>query len=253
MRNRTLSLTAGLVLGAAAANAVPAAASDPKAVALADQVTEALGGEKAWAATRYLRFDWAVERGGKTVVTRAHTWNKHTGAYRLEGKTKDGKAYTVVMNLNDKQGKAVLDGKPLEGDALKKQLESAYGAWVNDGYWLIMPYKLKDPGVVLTLDGEQKTAEGEWDKLLLSFQSVGLTPKDRYWVYVNRKTHLVDRWDFILQGEEGPASTFLWKGWKKHGNVMLADDRVNPKDGTRIYFPVLEVPASIPEATFTTP
>jgi len=253
MSNRTRVLAVGLALVGAAKPALAVAGSDPKAVVVADQVMDALGGGKAWAATRYLRFDWAVERGGKTVVTRSHTWNKHTGAYRLEGKTKEGKAYTVLMNLNDKQGKAVLDGKPLEGEALKKQLESAYEAWVNDAYWLIMPYKLKDPGVVLTLEGEQKTRDGEWDKLLLRFESVGLTPKDRYWVYVNRKTHLVDRWDFILQGEKGPASTFSWQGWKKYGNVMLADDRVSPKDGMRIYFPVLEAPASIPDAAFTTP
>jgi hypothetical protein len=235
------------------APAARAAESDPKAVAMADKVMTALGGEKAWAATRYLRFDWAVERGGKTVVKRSHTWDKYSGAYRLEGTTKDGKPYSVVMNLNTKQGKAVVGGTPLAGDALQKQLESAYGAWVNDTYWLIMPYKMKDPGVVLAMDGEEKNAQGEWDKVRLSFESVGLTPKDRYWAFVNRRTALVDRWDFILQDEKGPASTFTWQGWKKHGNIMLADDHVSPKDGTRIYFPLIEVPASIPEAAFTTP
>jgi hypothetical protein len=34
---------------------------------------------------------------------------------------------------------------------------------------------------------------------------------------------------------------------------MLADDRVNTKDGTRIYFPVLETPQAVPEAVFTRP
>jgi hypothetical protein len=251
MRCRLFVLS-GLALGFAA-GATLAADSDPKAVDLADKVMSALGGEKAWAGTRYLRFDWAVERGGKTVVKRSHTWDKYTGAYRLEGTTKEGKAYSVVLNLNTREGKAVSDGKPLEGEPLRKQLEAAYGAWVNDTYWLIMPYKMKDPGVVLALDGEEKSAEGEWDKVRLSFEGVGLTPKDRYWAYVNRKTGLVDRWDYILQDEKGPAATFTWKGWKKYGNVLLADDRVSPKDGTRIYFPLIEVPASVPESAFTTP
>ena len=250
--NHRLFVLVGLGL-ALAATPLRAAGPDPKATAIADRVMEALGGEKAWAGTRYLRFDWAVERGGRTLVKRSHTWDKYTGGYRLEGTTKEGKAYAVAMNLNTKAGKAVLDGKPLEGDALKKQLESAYEAWVNDTYWLIMPYKMKDPGVVLAMDGEEKSADGEWDKVRLSFEGVGLTPKDRYWAYVNRKTGLVDRWDFVLQGEKPPASTFTWKGWRKYANVMLADDRVSPKDGTRIYFPLIEVPVSVPESTFTTP
>ncbi len=91
-----------------------------------------------------------------------------------------------------------------------------------------------------------------WDKVRLTFDSVGLTPKDKYWVFVNRKTGLVDRWDFVLKGEAKPPSSFAWKNWKAYGKVMLADDRVSP-DGTRIYFPVLETPESVPSTTFTTP
>jgi hypothetical protein len=34
---------------------------------------------------------------------------------------------------------------------------------------------------------------------------------------------------------------------------MLADDRVNPNDGTRIHFPVLDVPDSVPGTVFTQP
>jgi hypothetical protein len=46
---------------------------------------------------------------------------------------------------------------------------------------------------------------------------------------------------------------FDWSGWDSHGAIMLADDRVNPNDGTRIHFPVLDVPESMPEGTFTRP
>jgi len=75
---------------------------------------------------------------------------------------------------------------------------------------------------------------------------VGLTPKDKYWAYVNRKTRLVDRWDYILEGGPGPATTFLWKRWKTYGKIQLAAERVDPKKGTRIFFPVLDVPESVP-------
>ncbi len=239
-----------LALGLVAATGSADAASDPKAIAVAERVMQALGGADAWNATRYLRFDFAVERGGKTLVRRAHTWDKWSGRYRVEAKDKDGKDLVVTMNLNSKQGSATLGGTPLAGDALKKTLDDAYAMWVNDSYWLLMPYKLRDPGVSLAYVGEKKKGADTWDELALSFDNVGLTPKDRYWVFVNRATGLVDRWEFVLKGEKTPPSPFEWKGWKRYGKIQLADDRVSPKDGTRIYFPVLEAPASVPEATF---
>jgi len=122
---------------------------------------------------------------------------------------------------------------------------------VNDTYWLLMPYKMRDPGVVLTLAGSEKKGEDRWDKVLLTFDSVGLTPRDRYWVFVNAKTGLVDRWEFVLKGEKTPPVPFDWRGWKAFGRIQLADDRVNPKDGTRIHFPVLEVPAALPDTAFS--
>jgi hypothetical protein len=240
--------------GRAAAQA-PAAAppSDPKAVAVADKVMESLGGKDAWNKTRYLRFDFAVDRDGKTLFSRAHTWDKWTGRYRLEGKTKEGEPYVVLMNVNTREGAAWKNGNKLSGEEEKKQLEGAYGMWVNDTYWLLMPYKMKDPGVVLAMAGEEKKGDEAWDKVRLSFENVGLTPKDQYWAYVNRKTGLVDRWDFVLNGEKKPPTPFEWKNWKKMGAIMLADDRVSPKDGTRIYFPVLSVPDNVPDSVFTTP
>jgi hypothetical protein len=225
---------------------------DGKAAALADKVMETLGGGQAWNNTHYLRFDFAVDRGGKTVARRSHTWDKWSGRYRLEF-TKDDAPHLVLMNLNTKEGSAFVKGAKLEGEEQKKALEQAYGAWVNDTYWLLMPYKMRDPGVVLTYDGEERKDGEAWDKLRLTFDNVGLTPKDKYWAYVNRKTGLVDRWDFVLKGEDKAPTTFSWKNWKPYGKIQLADDRVNPADGTRIYFPVLEVPETLPEAVFTQP
>jgi hypothetical protein len=255
VRRRLLRLAA-LVLVAAAAPAPSVAApagSDPKAVAVADHVMQALGGQEAWNATRYLRFDFAVDRGGKTLARRAHTWDKWNGRYRVEGKDKDGKDLVVTMNLNTKEGQATLGGATLGGAELRSALETAYAWWVNDTYWLLMPYKMRDPGVTLTLAGRETKGDESWDKVLLTFDNVGLTPKDRYWAFVNTKTGLVDRWEFVLKGEKTPPVPFEWKGWKSYGRIQLADDRVSPRDGTRIHFPVLDVPASVPEAAFARP
>jgi hypothetical protein len=252
-RRTSLAAVAAAVLLATSPPAPAAAASDPRATALADEVMKALGGASAWSATRYLRFDFAVEGEGKTILSRAHTWDKATGRYRLEGKDKEGQAFLTVMNLNTKSGSAWLAGRRLSGRQERKQLDNAHAAWINDTYWLLMPYKLKDPGVNLAYDGDEASGGSEWAKLLLTFDDVGLTPKDKYWVYVNKKTHLVDRWDYILDGARGPATTFLWKGWKAYGRIQLAPERVDPQKGTRIFFPVLEAPASVPDSAFAAP
>ena len=235
----------------------PAAASmprgsDARAREIADRVMTSLGGKEAWDRTRYLRFGFGGVRDGKWSG-RMHHWDKWSGRYRVEGTTRDGKPFVTLMNLNTKQGEAWLEGKKLAGDDLQKALERGYGMWVNDTYWLLMPYKLNDPGVVLTYAGEDRDNGATYDKLRLRFESVGLTPKDQYWAYVNRKTGLVDRWDYVLKGENKPKTTFMWTNWKKHGSVMLADDRKNPADGMRVYFPVLEVEDQLADSVFTTP
>ena len=116
-----------------------------------------------------------------------------------------------------------------------------------------MPYKMKDTGVVLGYAGEMTSEAGVWDKVALSFEDVGLTPKDRYWAYVNRKTHLVDRWEYVLQDEKGPPTRFDWMGWKRYGNIMLSPEKVNTKEKERIFFPVLAIGDTMPDAVFTSP
>jgi hypothetical protein len=245
-----LACLAGLAAAARPLVAAPPSGSDPKAVAVADRVMEALGGQAAWNATRYLRFDFAVDRGGKTVMRRAHVWDKWTGRYRVEGKDQDGRELVVSMNLNTRQGSATVGGRILAGAKLTQALDTAYAWWVNDAYWLLMPFKMRDPGVVLTFAGREKSGDDAWDKVRLTFEGVGLTPKDRYWVFVNEKTGLVDRWEFVLKGAKTPPVRFDWKGWKTHGRIQLADDRVSPEDGTRIHFPVLEVTQALPDTAF---
>jgi hypothetical protein len=225
--------------------------SNAKSMAIADEVMKALGGGEAWQQTRFLRFDFGVEAEGKARPPRSHWWDRQTGRYRLEGRTPEGDPYVVLMNLHTKQGSAWLKGAKLEGEEAKKYLERAFGAWTNDTYWLLVPYKLKDGGVVLGYDGEEKKGDDAWDKVVLTFDNVGLTPKDKYWLFVNRRTHLIDRWDFVLKGEKTPPTTFEWKGWKRYGGIMLSPERVDPAKGTKILFPVLDAPKSMPDAVFT--
>ena len=242
-----------LLLLFGAGDAALAAESDPKAIEVAERVMAKLGGEDAWKAVRFIRFDFSVDREAKTIMNRAHTWDRRTGRYRVEGKNEEGAAVVILMSLWTKEGQAWVNGSPAEGDELKALLEAGYAWWVNDTYWLLMPYKLRDKGVTLSYAGLEAEQGQTWDKILLTFEGVGLTPKDKYWVFVNRKTDIVDRWEFVLKGADTPPVPFTWTGWAEHGGVLLPNDHMNPNDGTRIHFPVLEVPASVPDEVFEKP
>src|SRR5205823_5267399 len=91
----------------------------------------------------------------------------------------------------------------------------------------LMPYKLRDPGVTLKYDGEVKDSTGKvYDKLALSFENVGETPGDHYWVYVDRGNHRVERWDMVLQSDKPPPKSYTWEGWEAAGGGELALDQI---------------------------
>src|SRR4029077_5634303 len=125
------------------ASRLPAAEArrDAKAEEIAHTMMTAMGGEKAWMAAHFVRFDFKVNVGGKMVEDRAHLWDKMTGRYRIEDKTKDGKPRVVLFSVNDRHGDAYVDGKKLAGPAAAKAVKDAYEAFINDMYWLPNPWK----------------------------------------------------------------------------------------------------------------
>ena len=238
----------GLMLGSdAVAEGQQPDHSDPKALATADQVMAAMGGKTNWDNTRYLRFTF--------FGFRTHYWDKWTGRYRVEWKSREGDAYVVLMNLNTKEGDVYVNGTGVEGEEMQSLLDRAEGAWINDTYWLLMPYKLKDPGVILKYD-EEETIDGVvYDKLHLSFKDVGRTSGDEYWAYVNRETHLMDKWMYLLQpNKEGKRrrGEARWNNWQQYGNIMLSPERKRP-DGQKNLLENIAVFETMEGTVFTSP
>jgi hypothetical protein len=231
---------------------LPAAAqaegqADARAVEVAERVLQALGGREAWDATRFIRFEFAGRR--------THHWDKHTGRHRLEGRTQEGKPYVVLHNVVTREGAAWMDGQQLQGDEAKQLLDRAYGAWINDTYWLLMPYKLRDPGVTLSYDGEETLDGQTYDKLHLSFAGVGLTPGDHYWAFINRQTGLMDRWAYLLQDQPRDAAptVWLWQGWQTYGGIKLAPHRAQVGGDRTLELGNIAVLDALPDGVFSSP
>lgn len=188
--------------------------SDAKAMELADRVMHSMGGRARWD---------RVQTVGWTIFGRTHVWNKWTGDYRLEADTT-----LVVMNVNTTTGRVWQSGTEVVDAARRDEvLQKAKSIWINDSYWLAMPYKLKDSGVTLKYGGEKATQDGRpADVIVLTFQNVGDTPDNKYDVYVDRETGLVTQWSYYKSASDPePRFTLPWTDWTSYGGVMMATGR----------------------------
>ncbi len=138
-------------------------------MAIADEVMSAMGGHKNWDDTRYITWQF--------FGFRLHVWDKWTGDLRFE----QGEM-TVLMNIHSKEGRVFVAGEAVsDPDTIAAKLEHGYRAWINDSYWLVMPYELKDSGVTLSYRGVEKIEDGPpADSPELTFKEVGVTPQNKY-------------------------------------------------------------------------
>lgn len=192
-----------------------AAGSDAQAIAIADEVMEAMGGREAWDKTRHICWNFF---GARELV-----WDKWTGDVRV-----DFRNMTFLININDDQGKVYIDGQEItDSDSLQKMVDRGKSIWINDSYWLVMPYKLKDSGVTLKYTGEDTTQNGSLaDKLNLTFEGVGNTPQNMYNVWVDKESKLVTQWSYYPTADAAePRFINPWEEWKKQGAIMLSGSR----------------------------
>ncbi|TVQ57098.1 MAG: hypothetical protein EA377_01200 [Phycisphaerales bacterium] len=197
--------------------------SDARAIELADAVMRAMGGRDAWDQTRYLTWNF--------FGVRRHVWDKHTGDLRVDWADREtGAAYVVLMNLDSGEGSVYEDGREItDEEVIQARLDFARTAWINDSYWIFMPYKLKDTGVTLTHIGTRDTAAGESAEVVqLTFEGVGETPENKYHVYIDPDSKLVVQWDFFARyDDQSPALSTPWTNWEQYARIMLSDDRGN--------------------------
>ena len=193
------------------------AASDEQAIEIADQVMAAMGGKKAWENTRCIEWNFF---GNRQLI-----WDKKTGRVRINYLKEDQQA---VINVRNMEGSVKKDGEMVtHPDSLSKYLDQAYRTWINDSYWLVMPYKLKDSGVTLKYIGEDTTMSGNSAHVLqLTFEEVGVTPQNKYHVWVDKESNLVTQWAFFRENSmEEPNFITPWADYNKYGDIMLSGGR----------------------------
>ncbi len=191
--------------------------SDAKAIAIADSVMAKMGGRKAWDETRFISWDFF---GSRQLL-----WDKKENRVKI---TSARDKYELVLNMDDDSGMLKLrDTLQTNPDSLKKYLTKGKEIWINDSYWLVMPFKLKDSGTTLKYVREDSTEAGGFaDVLELTFADVGVTPENKYEVYVDKKSGLVTEWAFFPTANDSiPRFKTPWRKYKKHGQILLSEER----------------------------
>ncbi|ARS36788.1 hypothetical protein [Pontibacter actiniarum] len=217
-----------------------AQASDRKAKAIAGKVLQNMGGQKGWDKTRYLAW---------TFNDQYQIWDKQQNRFRWE---KD--SLIAIVDTQTKQGKVYLAGQELpDSEEKQKLLKHAYALWINNSYWLVMPFKLQDPGVSLTYLGEGETMDGDRaDVLQMTFADVGLTPQNKYHVWVDKDKGLVTQWAFFRKFDDAePTFTRRWSNYRDYGKIKLASDRSNPQSDFELFH--IAAPTNVPDSVFNSP
>jgi hypothetical protein len=214
------------------------AGSDPAAVELADSVMSAMGGRANWEATRYISWSFS---GRRNLV-----WDKQGGRVRIEVPEE---SLIYLLNLGNGQGKVKLrDREVTDADSLKRMLQQARGIWINDAYWLVMPFELKDSGVTLRYLGEDTLRKGgKCNVMDVTLTQTSKQPESRYRIYVDLADNLVKQWSYFkTTGQDSATFTKPWDNYKKYGNILLSADRSDgsgPRD--------VKVDEDLPDSVFT--
>lgn len=204
-----------IVLAACETAPRPETHAEPRSPAdsLAHRLATASGAE-AWEQLPALRFSFGFERDGAVTYAAHHLWDRQRGRYRVEwpGGAPGDSVYVAIFDhwpdsVRVYRGGAAVDriGDAPAGDIARRRS-------INDSYWLLAPLKVFDEGVRRTHAADSATTTH--DVLHLTFDGVGLTPGDQYWLFVNRESGLLERWTFLLQGAETSRS-FRWNGYEE--------------------------------------
>ena len=210
---------AALFLAFGCADAPPPTEPDPPAVPLANRadsvayrIVEASVGLDAWNALPALRFEFGFERGGQRQISARHYWDKANDRYRVEWLGGEDSTFVAVFSAWPDSARAFVNGTPLGGEAGDEAVATARRRTINDTYWLLAPLKLFDPGVTRTFVPD--SSDASTDVIRLSFDGVGLTPGDQYWLFADTETGRLKRWTFVLESNPTPRS-FEWTAYQR--------------------------------------
>lgn len=206
--------------------AFDAAKSDPKAVEIVDSAITALGGAAAWDAIKELHFAITLRHDDKVLFQREHYWDRWNGRQytvatdvaTLGGNPDDVKAFTIKQHLfGDGVPYVAYGGGQLTRGDSAKQAKQAKTQLYSDSYYLAIAYKLKDPGVVLTVENPEIQMPPEIDACKPSCAVIKVTYEagvgtNTWYIHFNNDSKLPE----VLEEPRGAGRIgYRFKDWSE--------------------------------------
>ena len=189
---------------------------------LVGRMVDSLGGGGTLDDMRYLTFDFTIEHSKAQVLRRAHTWDRKTGRYRMEGIFPDGKPYVALFNTNTRQGQVFVGNKlePLADPT--RALEEIYHFYQGDTAWLLGLFRLRAPGVELSDTGQAVITGKSFEVLsaVADGPAAGTLPGTQNWVYLDPESAQPFAWSLVPAGQTGRVS-YLFAKFQGVGKMQL--------------------------------
>ena len=169
---------------------VPNGSQGNDAEKLADEMLRTLN-KPAFDSLKYISFNYADRH--------TYEWDLIDNSVVVYWETNE-----VFVNLNEDPGSYTI----LEYEA--------YEFFINDSFWLIAPFKVRDKGVI------RSTVEVEGGRgLLVTYTSGGVTPGDSYLWIIDDKGFPV-AWKLWTSNVPLGGLKMTWGGWRELENVWFS-------------------------------
>jgi hypothetical protein len=181
-------------------------------------------GLDSWDQVQAIRYSFNLEIPGLIKLSHSWEWEPKTGKVNFETTDKDGKPVKVTYNRSE------LSSQP---DNVKNEVEPAF---VNDNYWLLLPFHIYwDTSANVTDEGMKKLPGGSStaEKVVVKYpaEAGGYTPGDTWDLYLGKD----DRIEYMVYHRGGPKKPSLvtakWAGYKKAGPLLFSMDHPGTADG----------------------
>lgn len=209
----------------------------PEALALAHKVQAFAGGPKSWKLVDGLLFTV----GERRVLY----WDRRAGRVRVENlgepraRSRGRFIEVMVRDLEDKQ-----DLLQVPPSRPPQPRVSCYQTFINDSFCLLLPFKLLDEGVQLSIDPRDPEDAKGVQRLRLRFaKSAAISHRYSYVLHVESKSGRILQWDYYRSSRARPVS-HKFEDYQAVGplnlslsrrqvggkrDVLIRDVRINPK------------------------